>query len=95
MQLVYGLSGGVSTDRAKPTKNYFHHGIVDRSSLVEEMPPAEPVAESAPMKSQSHEQTAAGKTNQRMFTLAAGVLLITSGALPRVLMNQNEQQEQL
>ncbi|GAA1497447.1 anti-sigma factor [Paeniglutamicibacter kerguelensis] len=68
---------------------------------VAETPPAEPAAEGAPGNppSQSHEPTAtapaAGKTSQRMFALAAGVLLIASGVLTGVVVNQNAQQERL
>lgn len=39
--------------------------------------------------------TSASKTNQRMFALAAGVLLIAAGALTGVVVNQNSQQQQL
>ncbi len=68
---------------------------------VAEIPPAEPAAENAELESTSqfHEPTAtapaAGKTNQRMFALAAGVLLIASGVLTGVVVNQNAQQERL
>ena len=34
-------------------------------------------------------------TNQRMFALAAGVLLIAAGALTGIVVNQNSQQQQL
>ena len=41
------------------------------------------------------ETTAASKSAQRMFALAAGVLLIAAGALTGVVVNQNSQQQQL
>ena len=64
-------------------------------------PAAEPAAENAQSKYPSpiHEPKAtapaAGKTNQRMFALAAGVLLVASGVLTGVVVNQHAQQERL
>ncbi|MFF5793340.1 anti-sigma factor domain-containing protein [Paeniglutamicibacter sp. NPDC012692] len=68
---------------------------------VAETPPAESTAENTQPESASpiHEPTAkapaAGKMNQRMFALAAGVLLIASGVLTGVVVNQHAQQELL
>ncbi|MFJ6417704.1 anti-sigma factor domain-containing protein [Paeniglutamicibacter sp. NPDC091659] len=75
--------------------------VEEPAEPVAETPPAEPTTENAQRESPSqiHEPTAtalaAGKTNQRMFALAAGVLLVASGVLTGVVVNQNAQQEQL
>ncbi|WP_411734742.1 anti-sigma factor domain-containing protein [Paeniglutamicibacter sp.] len=54
-----------------------------------------PSQEPAPVSAPQRPATAAAKTNQRMFALAAGVLLVAAGVLSGVVVNQNAQQQEL
>lgn len=57
--------------------------------------PAVKEPEDEPQVGSSGATSSAPKSAQRMFALAAGVLLIAAGALTGVVVNQNSQQQQL
>lgn len=100
---------GLSTEPVAPparVKANIMAAIRNTPQLPAEQTPRDTVAESllaAPKSGTAGEAAAnsgaptrsAPATNQRMFALAAGVLLIAAGALTGIVVNQNSQQQQL